>query len=248
MIDDHRATGPDFLGIGAQKAGTTWLYETLAHVPDVAFPAGKEVHFWDQHRGQGIAWYQALFDDSPTRPCGEITPAYAILPDPVIGEVRAALPAVRLVYLLRNPIARAWSSALMALARAEMRPEEASDQWFIDHVRSQGSRSRGDYAACLRAWRAHYPAEQLMIGWYAEIARAPTELLRRVLAHIGAAPAGAEAVPEHVLTRRVHAGPEVAIRPAVQRELVRLYAEPIAELADLLLIDLRAWLAGEEGA
>lgn len=41
----------DFLGIGAQKAGTTWLYEKLRLHPDIAFPAGKEVHFWDQKYG-----------------------------------------------------------------------------------------------------------------------------------------------------------------------------------------------------
>ena len=41
--------GPDFICIGAQKAGTSWLYYTLKEHPDIEFPGEKEVHFWDMH-------------------------------------------------------------------------------------------------------------------------------------------------------------------------------------------------------
>src|SRR5687768_4600323 len=110
-----------FIGIGAQKAGTTWLYEQLRKHPDIRFPAGKEVHFWDANLGRGEAWWLALFPDTAAGVReGEITPAYAILDRELIGRVRAIAPQVRIFFSLRNPIARAWSSALMALARAEM--------------------------------------------------------------------------------------------------------------------------------
>src|SRR5262249_41035314 len=48
----HQRNGPDFLGIGAQKAATTWLYENLKRHPEIEFPAGKEVHFWDKREGR----------------------------------------------------------------------------------------------------------------------------------------------------------------------------------------------------
>ncbi len=53
----------DFLGIGAQKCGTTWLYERLAQHPQVRFPAGKEIHFWDHHLDRGINWWIAQFPE-----------------------------------------------------------------------------------------------------------------------------------------------------------------------------------------
>ena len=129
----------NFIGIGAQKCGTTWLYDKLSQHPDVSFPAGKEVHFWDMQHSQGVQWYRALFDVADDRLHGDITPAYGILPQSLIAEVFCELPDVRLIYLIRNPIERAWSSAKMAVMRAEMRVDEASDQWFIDHFRSAGS-------------------------------------------------------------------------------------------------------------
>jgi hypothetical protein len=65
-----------FLGIGAQKSGTTWLFEMLRQHPEVAFPAGKEVHFWDQRNDRSVDWYLGLFPDNGKKN-GEITPAYA---------------------------------------------------------------------------------------------------------------------------------------------------------------------------
>lgn len=100
----------NFLGIGAQKCGTTWLFELLSLHPQVRFPAGKEVHFWDGQRERGVDWYEGLFEGQPPSVAvGEITPAYAILAPPIIAEVARAFPALRLIYLIRNPIDRAWS-------------------------------------------------------------------------------------------------------------------------------------------
>jgi hypothetical protein len=154
----------DFLGIGAQKAGTTWIYRHLSRHPQITFPAGKEIHFWDQHRSNGVDWWLRLFpDDRQGRKQGEITPAYATLELATIREIAALLPELRVFCSLRNPIARAWSSALMALERAEMTIDEASHVWFLDHFKSSGSRRRGDYVSCLSNWREAIPEQLLVI-------------------------------------------------------------------------------------
>jgi len=72
----------EFLGIGAQKAGTSWLYEKMSLHPHLAFPGGKEVHFWDKKIKLGIEWYRSRFSGHKFdgKVCGEITPAYSILP------------------------------------------------------------------------------------------------------------------------------------------------------------------------
>ncbi|AOE69165.1 hypothetical protein A7317_19895 [Pseudomonas fluorescens] len=227
-----------FIGIGAQKSGTSWLYEVLSKHPSVSFPAGKEVHFWDAHYLNGVGWYSSLFSEE--RCNGDITPAYAILPLDRIREVHQYFPSLRIVYLMRNPIERAWSSARMALRRAEMEFCEASDQWFIDHFKSQGSLQRGDYANCLRNWMSVYPRESFLISRYETIAHDPVGFANRVLSHIGLGEFFSETHrPE--LSRPVFEGYKSAIRPELLQVLHRLYADKIDALSELLEADFSDW-------
>jgi hypothetical protein len=233
----------DFLGIGAQKAGTSWLYAALLAHPQLRFPAGKEVHYWDQPRVRGVEWYRSLFPEQPSGvKSGEITPAYAFLPSAVIGEIRALNPRLRIVYLLRNPIERAWSSALMALARAEMEVDEASDQWFIDHFRSRGSLARGDYESCLRNWRSVFGVESVLVLRHEMVREDPLALLAAVADHLGVDPAFYVRQRPAVVGKRVNPGPETALRASLLPVLREIYRPKIRGLADYLGWDLSLWL------
>ena len=214
-----------FIGIGAQKCGTTWLYEQLRHHPDIAFPAGKEVHFWDQHYAKGIEWYRGLFPEQPGKTVGEITPAYAILPPEIIKEVHKEFPEAKLLYIIRDPVERAWSSALMALGRSEMRVEEASDQWFIDHFYSQGSVLRGDYERCINHWLEYYDKEQLYVADFAEIKTNPLAVIQKVCQHIGADPLFYDQDMLSKLQKKVFEGSGQPIRKTLLLVLNDLYEE-----------------------
>lgn len=112
---------PDFLIIGAQKGGTTSLYNYLQAHPSIGSAARKEVHFFDRrlNLNKGRTWYQGHF---PTRVekyfahdlhlqaflTGEATPEYLFLPH-IPSCVARMLPQVKLIALLRNPIDRAYS-------------------------------------------------------------------------------------------------------------------------------------------
>ena len=238
----------DFLGIGAQKAGTTWVYENLKRHPNVRFPAGKEVHFWDQNRERGIDWWKELFEPGVDHvKQGEFTPAYAMLDEPTIAEIGRHYPDVRLIYSLRNPIERAWSSAMMAIVRAEMLEPEASDQWFIDHFMSRGSRARGDYEQCLRKWWALFPREQMRIVFYEDIASKPRQLLEGLARHIGVDPAFFDRVPQEVLRRRELPGLDMPIRPSLFPTLLAEYGPKIERLSKLLGRDLSHWKTPRTG-
>ena len=213
----------DFLGIGAQKAGTTWLAEMLSKHPSIQFPASKEVHFWDLHYHGGYEWYDRFFTPESGIKKGDITPAYAILPLKKIAEANRHYPNVPLIYSVRNPIDRAWSSALMALKRAEMKPEEASDQWFIDHFHSEGSTKRGDYEQCLKNWLQFYPQDQLLLVRYDDIAKHPRELIKKVALHIGVDSSFYDVLPDEVLTKRVFEGTKVFLRPSLRAALEEMY-------------------------
>ncbi|MFC4276047.1 sulfotransferase [Achromobacter aloeverae] len=229
----------NFVCIGAQKSGTTWLYEALRKHPLIDFPGGKEVHFWDHYPGKDLQRYLGLFGNDD-RCNGDITPAYAILPLDTIRKVRTSCPSLKIIYLMRNPIERAWSAALMALRRAEMTYGEASEQWFVDHFNSQGSLARGDHAACLRNWLSVFPREHVLIARYEEIIGQPVTLLNRVLNHVGLEEFfTAESRSE--LSRPVFEGEKRTIPPKLLGVLKSLYREKVDALSTLLDHDFSEW-------
>jgi hypothetical protein len=232
----------DFIGIGAQKAGTTWIYEHLCRHPQIRFPAEKEVHFWDIHRARGEEWWIAQFPETESHILqGEITPAYAILDREPIGRIRTLVPDARLFYIIRNPIERAWSAARMALARAEMLPDEASDSWFLDHFNSSGSMRRGSYVACVDNWLAEFPSEQLAVIFFDDIVSDPRGTLCRLCEHLGADPAPFEAAEAATLSVRVFESPLASIRPALLDALRLIYADEIHRVASRFGRDLSDW-------
>ena len=250
------ADGPTFLGIGAQKSGTTWLYKMLAAHPGIGMLPGKEAHFWD-HRwpaGVSMADYVAQFAALEAPVKGEITPAYGILPGSTIAVLRAHFPALRLVYLMRNPVERAWSQARMELAMLRHKGREvapgAVPQWLIAHLASRKSVERGDYAACLDRWLALYPREQMKTFVYEEFFAAPRSGLQACCRHLGADPDFYDAVSDQVLATVVVPERELlALEPEAlparcppeyREALMARYAPMVRRLEDRLGRDLSA--------
>jgi len=229
----------NFLCIGAQKSCTTWLFRVLSEHPEISFPGGKEVHFWDQQSTRGIEWYTQLFSNDAYIN-GDITPAYAILPVNVIQEIYKTMPNLRLIYLIRNPIDRAWSSAKMALSKAEMAHEEASDHWFIDHFKSKGSLERGNYETCIRNWRSVYPSEQLLIMRYETIVKDPVFAANTVLNHLGLK-LFFKQVDLQNLSSKIFKGNAESITPVLLDQLQDLYENKIQSLEIYLKEDLSSW-------
>ena len=231
-----------FLGIGAQKSGTSWLYQKLKKHPCIAFPAGKEVHFWDKKLGMGIQGYRALFSAEAfsAKVCGEITPAYSILPTELIQECSVNFPNLRLIYILRNPIDRAWSSAKMEVGRAGMKMSEVSEQWFVEHFKSRGSLARGDYEACIRNWQAFYAREQFLICFFEELIKTPEMLLTKCFKHIGVCRDLYDWSVD--LRDPVFRGIQAEIPPGLRYILSDIYRPKIDRLQAFLGVNLENWV------
>lgn len=98
-----------FIGIGAQKAGTTTLHHLLAQHPQVFLPSIKETHYFSLFYDKGAAWYEHQFVESkPNQYCGEITPYYLFHPQ-APERIFNFNPHVKIIILLRNPVKRAIS-------------------------------------------------------------------------------------------------------------------------------------------
>lgn len=224
---------PDFLIIGAQKAGTTWLKKNLHHHPELFLPElanhsdPTEVRYFDQQFHKSLRYYSSLFSAGAGKVKGEKSPNYCTLPVERIRFIRAVMPDVRLILMLRNPVDRAWSHALMNLVRLSDRAfEQVDESLFYDHfVRA---RERGDYLTIIDRWLAVFPREQLYIGFYDHIAERPQQLLGDIFAHLG--------VSQDVdwssfpYNQKINRNPSIAIPEKYRSFLEEMYREDIETL------------------
>jgi hypothetical protein len=243
---------PDFLVIGAQKAGTTALYAYLRWHPGITGPSWKEVSFFDRHWWRGEAWYRGQFPlRAGERLVGEASPSYLFHPL-APGRARSLVPDAKLVALLRDPVDRAYSQYQheVALGREPLSFEDAlaaeddrlageverltedprafSRAWW-DHTYA----ARGRYAEQLERWLAVFPREQLLVVPTEELGERPAEIYASILAFLGAEPYELSDYP------RVFDRDYEPMRPETRAALAASFAEPNRRLEALLGRELR---------
>ena len=144
---------PDFLGIGTQKGGTSYLHGLLQQHPHAFLAHPKELHFFSLHHGQGLDWYANHFAKAKAEQrCGEITPYYLF--HPLTAErIHAAIPDVKLIVLLRDPLERALSQYLHS-KRLGLEPLELEAAFAAEEQRL------ADAEAALNQGEAHRSHQQ----------------------------------------------------------------------------------------
>ena len=244
---------PDFLIIGAQKAGTTALYAYLRRHPAITGPSWKEVSYFDRHYGRGEAWYRGNFPNrvrARGKLVGEASPSYIFHP---LGpeRVKALVPEARLVALVRHPVDRALSHYHheVALGREPLRFEDALDaeedrlrgeeerlaadpSYFSRAWWSHAYKSRGRYAEQLERWLAVFPREQLLILPSEDLGGEPERTHARVLDFLGVVPHRLDAYP------RVYERQYEAMSPETRERLAAELEAPNRRLYELLGRDL----------
>lgn len=236
---------PDFLVIGTQRGGTTTLYHYLVRHPQVLGAVlDKEVHFFDRRYHEGIDAYRGAF---PTRwtvaragrhapvVVGEATPYYLF--HPVVPErVAEALPDVRLIAVLRDPIERAWSQYRheVDLGYEDLRFEAALDR-EEERLQGEEDRLRGDpgatsfahqhhayvargrYAEQLERWYRAFPPDRLLLLRSEDLMADPAAVFREAIRSLGVAPW------EPPAWRALNAATAGSMRPETRERLRDLY-------------------------
>lgn len=234
---------PSFVGIGAQKAGTTWWYELVTAHPDVACRADihKERHFFDRYAIRSFGAvdrerYHGWFPHPPATVTGEWTPDYLHLPW-VPALLAEAAPDTKILVLLRDPVERLRSG----LSHHRQHRGAMSADVYGDAV------ARGFYGDALQRWMSCFSREQFLLLQYEQCVADPVGQLARTYRFLGLS----TFVPEGV-SRRVSGTKEfVPLDAEVRRRLTDLYAPDIRALLannpDLEL-DLSLWpnFAGAE--
>lgn len=247
----NRKTGPDFICIGAQKAGTTWLHSILEKNPLISFPGPKEVHFWDLFYEKGIEWYKDLYSSQSRNILqGDITPSYSIINKQKIKECHKLNPHVRIIYILRNPIDRAWSAAMMNVRKIakentfegqSLSSLHFSDQFFIFHAMLQSSLRRGDYATCISNWLLFFDREQILILDYEDIAKEPRKVIEKVQKHIGLS-ADTLYLSNETLNKKIFSNTSEGMRNTFKISMSKEYKNKIMNLTTLLEQDYSKWI------
>jgi hypothetical protein len=225
---------PDFLVIGAPKAGTTALHAALAQHPGLYMSAIKEPKFFltegppPARGGPGDAltyrehvWrkadYEALFDLAPAGTLrGESTPLY-LYDRAAMHRIRQALPDARLIVIVRDPVERAHSN-WTHLWSAGLEPVD-------DFVRACGEEERrvaagwatfwhyiglGRYGEQLEYLYTLFPAEQVLVVRYRLLVDEPSLTLDRICGFLGVEPGVITEIPRQNVT--AHPEPTLAHR------------------------------------
>lgn len=200
---------PDFLIIGAQKGGTTFLYNVLRRHPHFEAAVKKEIHFFDTSRfRRGVDWYRTHFpqqqqEDGQRVITGEASPYYLFYPH-AARRVAETIPQAKLIALLRNPIDRAYSdyqhtlrqgnetlgfNEALDLEEERLRGEKEkilADESYrsIDYRRSSYL-ARGIYVDQLEEWHRYFDPKQLLILKSEDFFASPLETLELVLEFLG---------------------------------------------------------------
>ena len=172
---------PNFLVIGAEKSGTTYLKHNLLAHPDIFVPSQKELHFFnkDENFQQGIEWYRQFFSSvAGEKAIGEITPGY--LPSQAAPDrIRQVLPDVKLIAVLRNPIDRAYSAYWMNISKANVIGEFNTVIKKYPHLLENGK-----YGSQLLRFAKHFEQDEILIIRYSEI-QEPQSLFPKVFSFLG---------------------------------------------------------------
>ena len=191
----------DFCVIGAAKAGTTSLNAYLDQHPGIFMCPEKEPHFFstDAIFEKGAQWYRGLFKDAaPNQKCGEASTSYTRLPvaPKTAQRLFEANPEMRLIYVIREPVARTESECLQTFkyakyvvkAGAEF-PSKADD--ILAYLKNEGRDLQtfpvetSEYMRQIDSFLEFFPRENLLVILSEDLKSSPLETLERVFRHIG---------------------------------------------------------------
>lgn len=166
---------PNFLYIGAEKAGSSWIYEILREHPQVYVPPAKDIQFFDKNFDKGIEWYLSLFSSGTGRTAiGEISHDY-FLAEETAELIRNYLPRVRLICCLREPIDRTLSSYLFYKTTVLSKMTTFEDFAFEERILKLS-----DYYFNLVPFFERFPRENIMILFFDDLKQDPRRFAQRI--------------------------------------------------------------------
>jgi len=191
MTEPHE-TVVDFVGIGAPKSGTKWLWARLREHPHLFLPEQKELYYFNEesfedpsirnpNAGKPSGWYASFFDDAlPGQLRGEISPVY-LSSRSAPSSLRRAAPDAKLFAILRDPTERTFSDYLYRSQRGTIAPMSFEDALERDPAIVDRSR----YGEQLERWLEAFPREALHVMLFDDLRTDAASLFRGLCRFLG---------------------------------------------------------------
>lgn len=163
---------PNFLYVGPDKAGSSWLHEVLLKHPDAYLTPAKDLYFFDRYYDRGLDWYSAQFREAGDQAVvGEVCQDYLFHPE-AAARIHETLGPIKVMVSLRDPVERAWSSYLY-MRKHGLGPDtfgEALRTWpeLLDH---------GRYATGLDRFLELFPREMIHVALFDDLTADPQAFL-----------------------------------------------------------------------
>jgi hypothetical protein len=284
----------NFIGIGATKAGTTWLFDRLRDLNQFRLTPIKELHYFDRDKHYYMSpmtvqttkfkdrvffdwrWYKrfskdigrtifqypsfydlkwvlkwhtlnysdpayaAMFPKTDTKISGEITPAYSFLKSQDISRMFSINNDLKIIFLLRDPIERAWSHIRYRKPSVLQSFEEIKN--FID---SEEQVLRGNYIKTMKEYSSIFPKENILICFYDAIIKKPQELLYETVVFLNG---DANAVIDlDTLNKKSNVSKALKMPSDVYDYLKNKYKKDISSMASVIGGYPKVWLKKHYG-
>lgn len=185
-------TFPNFLIVGAQKAGTTTLYDILKRHPEVNMSLVKEINFFTSEKkiSKGLEYYSSFFrpPNINQKVTGEASPGYMNF-EGVPKMIKDKLGDIKIVMILRDPIDRAMSQYWDNRRHlSEFLNESEIVQKYLTEIYSTSSRgyfSRGVYIKYIKEYLKYFKREYIHIIILEELIREPESILLELYKFLG---------------------------------------------------------------
>lgn len=146
---------------------------------------GQEPHFFSKEYGRGLDWYSSLFSNlDQGKIVGEKSVSYMTNPD-AVNRIRSTLPEVKLIFVLRNPIDRAYSQYKANVQRGTeylsfdraLDSEQRRRKFFKNNY---SYLERGYYVSPLNRYYSLFNKDQIHVVIYEEFVKNPKEILEGI--------------------------------------------------------------------
>jgi LPS sulfotransferase NodH len=252
---------PDFLIIGAQRSGSTFLHDTLtARTSARCSPLQKEVHYFDNKFYKPLDWYAKFFQrvdgNCESVKTFEASPGYLYHPG-VPKRVKHTLSSVKLIAVLRDPVERALSQyrwirqvgletrgAVESFRYDAERLDRERDPDYLkqfddplhfdfDHFH-RGYLRRSLYDVQLRRWLEHFDASQIRVVGSSFLFDQTEEVLSELTEFLGVELLSSEASAKTVNQNSSHSSVSV---PAEARQIAERHLSEIPENMEAVVTD-----------
>jgi hypothetical protein len=244
---------PNFLHIGAAKAGSTWLWEVCKEHPEIYVPKDYDnPNFFTMHYHRGLQWYEETYFNNvkDEKAIGEFSNSYSVFVQ-ALGRISRHLSDIRLSVTLRNPIERcyiSWAGAHFRKNKYGFDPWRGIGIPLERLLHPNGSTyfrawiEPGFYADQLRRVYTYFPEERIIVMLYDDLVVDNAGFLKKYFQFLGVD----TEFKTTLIDRDINPDEDAAhcfefYTDDLREEIRKVYRDDISRLQDMIGRDLSHW-------